>query len=149
VSGYKAQQPGKPTTQRYNCGSVLIDHASRYVYLQLHHSTGGAEAKSAKHNFERITKESGIQIKAYRAESSSKPNFDLLWSRSTSPEWDCRKISSYPNREITHNVATCNDLLARSNYYQLLDLHNSICSPNSQCHPFTLWFDTRRNIYWT
>jgi hypothetical protein len=69
VSGYKAQQTGKPTTQRYNCGSVFVDHASRYVYLQLHHSTGGAEAKSAKHNFVRIAKESGVQIKSYRADN--------------------------------------------------------------------------------
>jgi hypothetical protein len=69
VSGYKAQQTGKPTTQRYSCGSVFVNHAIHYVYLQLHHSTGGAEAKIAKRNFERIAKESGVQIKAYRADN--------------------------------------------------------------------------------
>jgi hypothetical protein len=56
VSGYKAQQTGKPTTLRCSCRSVFFDNVSRYVYLQLHHSTGGAEAKSAKHNFERTAK---------------------------------------------------------------------------------------------
>jgi anaerobic ribonucleoside-triphosphate reductase len=69
VSGYKAQQTGKRTTERYNHRSVFVNHACRYVYLQLNHSTGGTEAKSAKHNFERIAKESGVQIKAYRAEN--------------------------------------------------------------------------------
>jgi hypothetical protein len=39
------------------------------VYLQLHHISGGAESKSAKHNFERIAKESGFQIKEYRADN--------------------------------------------------------------------------------
>jgi hypothetical protein len=48
---------------------VLVDHASCYVYLQLHHSKGGAEAKSAKHKFERIAKEIGVQNKAHRADN--------------------------------------------------------------------------------
>jgi hypothetical protein len=43
----------------------------RYVFLQLHHSTGGAEALQGKHNFERLAKESGVSIKAYRADNGN------------------------------------------------------------------------------
>jgi hypothetical protein len=59
VSGYKAQQTGKPTTSQ---SRQLLNLSSLTS-----HSTGGAEAKSAKHNFERIPKESEVQVKAYRA----------------------------------------------------------------------------------
>jgi hypothetical protein len=69
VSGLKAQNLGKPTTKRYSCGSVFVDHASRYVFLQLHHSTVGAEELQGKHNFERLAKESGVSSKAYRADN--------------------------------------------------------------------------------
>jgi hypothetical protein len=50
-------------------GSVFVDRASRYFFLQLHHSTGAAKALQGKHNFEPLAKGSGVTIKAYRADS--------------------------------------------------------------------------------
>jgi hypothetical protein len=69
VSGLKAQNLGKAITKRYTCGSVFVDHASRFVFLQLHHSTGAAEALRGKHNFERLATGSGVKIKDYRADN--------------------------------------------------------------------------------
>jgi hypothetical protein len=60
VSGLKAQNLGRATTKRYTCGSVFVDHASRFVFLQLHHSTGAAESLQGKHNFERLATGSGV-----------------------------------------------------------------------------------------
>jgi hypothetical protein len=48
---------------------VFVDHASRFVFLKLYHSTGAAEALQGKHNFERLATGSGVQIKAYRADN--------------------------------------------------------------------------------
>jgi hypothetical protein len=51
VSGLKAQNLGTATTKKCTCGSVFVDHTGRYVFLQLHHSTGAAEELQGKHNF--------------------------------------------------------------------------------------------------
>jgi hypothetical protein len=69
LSGLKSQNLEKATTKRYTCGSVFVDHSSRYVFLQLHHSTGATEALQGKHNFKRLTKGSGVTIKVYLADN--------------------------------------------------------------------------------
>jgi hypothetical protein len=69
VSGLKAKNLEGATTKLYTCGLVFVDHASRYIFLQLHHSTGAAESLQGKRNFERLTKGSGVTIKAHRADN--------------------------------------------------------------------------------
>jgi hypothetical protein len=46
-----------------------MDHASRFMYLKCHYSTGGAEAVEGKQRFEQFANTQGVKIKAYRADN--------------------------------------------------------------------------------
>ena len=60
---------GKPSTTYYGAATLLIDHASWFLHLNLHTSTGAQEATEAKHQFEKIAKEHGITISKYRGDN--------------------------------------------------------------------------------
>jgi hypothetical protein len=66
--GMVDQHCGKPTTARYHAASLYTDHASRYMFLKCHYSTGGAEAVLGKQKFEQLAHTFGIKIKSYRAD---------------------------------------------------------------------------------
>jgi hypothetical protein len=67
--GYVDTYQGKPTTARYHAASLYTDHASRFMYLKCHYSTGGAEAVEGKQRFEQFANTQGVKIKAYRADN--------------------------------------------------------------------------------
>ncbi len=67
--GYVNTFQGKPTTARYHVASLYTDHASRFMYLKCHYSTGGAEAVEGKQRFEQFANTHGVKIKAYRADN--------------------------------------------------------------------------------
>ncbi len=50
--GLVATFQGSPSTTTYRAGTLLVDHASRYLHFTPHFSTGVNEAIQAKHNFE-------------------------------------------------------------------------------------------------
>jgi hypothetical protein len=60
---------GKPTTARYHAASLYTDHASRFMFLKCHYSTGGNEAVEGKQRFEHFAGTHGVKIKAYRADN--------------------------------------------------------------------------------
>jgi hypothetical protein len=60
---------GKPTTARYHAASLYTDHASRFMFLKCHYSTGGAEAIDGKQRFEQLASTYGVKIKAYRGDN--------------------------------------------------------------------------------
>jgi hypothetical protein len=67
--GYVDTYQGKPTTARYHAASLYMDHASRFMYLKCHYSTGGAEAVEGKRRFEQFANTQCVKIKAYRADN--------------------------------------------------------------------------------
>jgi hypothetical protein len=60
---------GTPTTARYHAGTLLIDHASRYLYFAPHISTGSHEAIIAKHKFELLASQFNRPIKCYHTDN--------------------------------------------------------------------------------
>ena len=60
---------GKPSTSNYGAATLFVDHASRFLHLSLHCSTGAQEAIEAKHKFERAATEHGVTIKEYCADN--------------------------------------------------------------------------------
>ena len=60
---------GTPTTARYHAGTLLVDHASRYLYFSPHLSTGSAEAIAAKHKFELLASQFNRSIKCYHTDN--------------------------------------------------------------------------------
>ncbi len=61
---------GKLTTARFHAASLYTDHASRFMFIKCHYSTGGAEAVEGKQKLEQFAAGHGIRIKAYRADNS-------------------------------------------------------------------------------
>jgi hypothetical protein len=60
---------GSPTTARYHAGTLLVDHASRYLFFSPHYSTGSKEAIEAKHRFELIASQFNRTIKRYHTDN--------------------------------------------------------------------------------
>jgi hypothetical protein len=60
---------GTPTTDRYQAGTLFIDHASRFLHFTPHISTGGKEAITAKHNFELLASTYNHPIKCYHTDN--------------------------------------------------------------------------------
>ena len=60
---------GKPTAKAYKAGTIFIDHVSRFIHLTMCESTGGDEALNAKLHFEKLAKDSGVQVKRFRADN--------------------------------------------------------------------------------
>jgi len=60
---------GKPSTTYYGAATLFIDHASWFLHLNLHTSTGAQEATEAKHRFKKTAKEHGVTISKYRGDN--------------------------------------------------------------------------------
>jgi hypothetical protein len=76
--GYVDVHTGKPTTAKYHAASLYTDHASRFMYLKCHYSTGGQEAVAGKCLFEQLAAGHGIKIKAYRGDNGIMAKRDYL-----------------------------------------------------------------------
>ncbi|KAI2513028.1 hypothetical protein MHU86_1319 [Fragilaria crotonensis] len=62
-------QASLPTTKRFTCATVLVDHFSRLTYVHLQESTGAVETLAAKHAFERFARTSDVTIKHYHGDN--------------------------------------------------------------------------------
>jgi hypothetical protein len=60
---------GKPTTSKYHAGTLLVDHASRYLHFTPHLSTGSQEALQEKHHFESFASHHNRHIKCYHTDN--------------------------------------------------------------------------------
>jgi hypothetical protein len=60
---------GKPMSARYHAALLYTDHASHYMYLKCHYSTGGAETVLGKQKFEQLVATHRVKIKAYRTDN--------------------------------------------------------------------------------
>ena len=55
--------------EKYNGGTIFVDHATGYVHLTHQVSLRAGETVKAKTNFERFAMQHGVQIKRYRADN--------------------------------------------------------------------------------
>jgi hypothetical protein len=55
--------------EKYNGGTIFVDHATGYVHLTHQVSLRAGETVNAKTNFERFAMQHGVQIKRYRADN--------------------------------------------------------------------------------
>jgi hypothetical protein len=60
---------GKPSSAKYHAASVYVDHASHYIFVKCHYSTGTQEAVEGKQLFERQAALQGVTVKFYRADN--------------------------------------------------------------------------------
>jgi len=60
---------GSPSTSFYHAGSLLVDHASRFLHFTPHQSTGATEAISAKQTLELLVLTFNCSIKHYHADN--------------------------------------------------------------------------------
>jgi hypothetical protein len=67
--GLVATYQGSPSTASYRAGTLLVDHASRYLHFTPHYSTGATEAIQAKHNFELHAATYNRSIKSYHTDN--------------------------------------------------------------------------------
>ena len=69
IPGFVPTWKGKPTTKEYNAATVFVDHASKWIFLNLHESTGAEEAVNAKLCFERAIESCGVKAKQFRTDN--------------------------------------------------------------------------------
>jgi hypothetical protein len=67
--GLVATYQGSPSTATYRAGTLLVDHASRYLHFTPHYSTGANEAVQAKLQFELHAKTYHRTIRAYHTDN--------------------------------------------------------------------------------
>jgi len=60
---------GTPTTDRYQAGTLFVNHASHFLHFTPHISTGGKEAITAKHHFELLASTYNHPIKCYHTDN--------------------------------------------------------------------------------
>ena len=56
---------GHPTIRKYRGASVFVDHASDFMYVHMHYHLTTDEMIDAKHVFERLAEQHGVQILHY------------------------------------------------------------------------------------
>ena len=65
VPGFVPIAKGQPTIRKYRGASVFVDHASDFKYVHMHHHLTTVETIDAKHAFERLAEQHGVQILHY------------------------------------------------------------------------------------
>ncbi|CAJ1952569.1 unnamed protein product [Cylindrotheca closterium] len=60
---------GEKTSKQYVGGTLFVDHASGFVYINHQTSTGTRETVKSKHSFEREIGDYGHKVKAYHADN--------------------------------------------------------------------------------
>ena len=65
MPGFIPTWNGKPTKQKYGAATVSVDHASKWIFINLHESTGSEEALKAKLCFERAIRLGGVEAKKF------------------------------------------------------------------------------------
>ena len=67
--GLIAQLKGTPTTKRYTCATIFIDHFSRLSFVHLQMSLSSEDTLQAKRAFERYCESSGVKVLHYHADN--------------------------------------------------------------------------------
>ncbi len=67
--GLVPQTRGSLTKTTFQAVTLFCDHASRFLYLTCHMSTGAPDAIAAKQAFEREASQANVHIKQYRADN--------------------------------------------------------------------------------
>ena len=67
--GLIAQLRGIPTTERYRCATVFVDHFSRYSFVHLQKSASADHTLEAKAEFERVAATHGVIVSHYHADN--------------------------------------------------------------------------------
>jgi hypothetical protein len=78
IDQYVSTLPGRlphtkgkePKKDKYNGGTLFVDHATAYVYLRHQVSLRVGDTLRTKHAFERFAAEHGVKIRAYRADNA-------------------------------------------------------------------------------
>ena len=52
-----------------NCGTMLVDHASDFIFVFIQMSTEGSQTVEAKYKFELFAQNCGVKIKHYHADN--------------------------------------------------------------------------------
>ena len=60
---------GQPTLRKYHGASVFVDHASDFTYVHMHHHLTTNETIDAKHAFEWLDEQHGVQIPHYHCDN--------------------------------------------------------------------------------
>ena len=68
-AGLIAQLKGTPTTARYTCATLFVDHFSDLTFVHLQKSTNANETVEGKHVFERYSRSHIIKITHYHADN--------------------------------------------------------------------------------
>ena len=50
-----------------NCGTIIVNHASDFIFYFMQTSNEGSQIVEAKHKFERFAKNCGVKIRQYHA----------------------------------------------------------------------------------
>ena len=69
VPGFMPIAKGQPTIRKYCGASVIMDHASDFTYVHMHHNLTMDETIDAKHTFERLAEQHGVQIQHYHCDN--------------------------------------------------------------------------------
>ena len=69
TAGLIAHCKGHPTTKRFTCATVFVDHFSRLAYLHMQESTGAVETLAAKHAFELFARWHNVTIHQYHGDN--------------------------------------------------------------------------------
>lgn len=69
--GLVAHMTGRPTTARYKCATVFVDHYSNFGYLHLQRSTSAEETIQAKEAFETYARQNGVMVRRYHADNGT------------------------------------------------------------------------------
>ena len=67
--GLIAQLRGIPTSERYTCATVFVDHFSRFSYVHLQKTTAADATVEAKESFERLAESHGVRVQHYHADN--------------------------------------------------------------------------------
>jgi hypothetical protein len=67
--GLIGHMKGKPTTQRYKCATIYVDHFSRLSYVHLQRTLTSEETVQGKMAFEKFCDSHGILVRNYHADN--------------------------------------------------------------------------------
>ena len=69
IPGFVPIAKGQPTVRKYRGASVFVDHASNFTYVHMHQHLTTDKTIDAKHAFERLAEQHGVQILHYHCDN--------------------------------------------------------------------------------
>ena len=102
---------GKPTIKHYKAVTIFINHASRFIHLSMCESTGADEAILAKLHFEKLAKDSRIQLQHFWFNNGvfASNSFKLSLTAAGQDITFCRVNAHFQNWIAKHSIRTIID----------------------------------------